>query len=92
MPPTEAVLVCGPQKDNPLHRQVTGSTDGVCSTCDEPVWVAPSGRTIIQEQGARVICTPCFEASVGPGDLIAPTTRQQRIEMEQWAAERRAPI
>ena len=67
------VLVCAPV-DYPC---VDGSTVAKCSICDGEVWVAPSGRALIDMQSLEINCLPCaLELADSSVTVQAPNAEQ----------------
>jgi hypothetical protein len=58
------VLMCVRVLDAKPSQIVPGATEDRCVKCSAIVWVAPSGREIIQQKGAIIWCIPCTVSNV----------------------------
>lgn len=65
-----------------------GSTMDLCSKpdCRRPVWVAPSGRRLLQDQPeVEILCTICAFAQIAKvGGEIQELTPEQEAEIDQY--------
>jgi hypothetical protein len=59
-------LVCSPVHDpnGNLSEAVAGSKVVHCDRCGREVWIAPSGRRMVDEKGLELVCIPCTVVAV----------------------------
>lgn len=77
-----AILVCA-LADAP--KAVPGSIfTHHCTVCERLVMVAPSGQRALAERGddLHIVCSPCFERRVKPGDIVRPAGTPKEIADE----------
>ena len=56
-------------------RVIRGSIKQQCSICVADVWLAPSGRRIIEEKKAEIVCLDCYKR-LPDVKLMQPTPEQ----------------
>jgi hypothetical protein len=61
---------------------VAGGTRGRCAECGAAVWVSPSGRQIIAEQRAQILCIDCVAKREPAADELMPPNARQLAEVE----------
>ena len=77
------VLVCPPTSAGPSR--VAESTPACCADCGQGVWVAPSGRALIQRLELTILCRLCVERHQAEGETVT----RMPLQPEQLEERRR---
>lgn len=81
------ILGCMPTNLGAAH--IPTATKDSCSECEQEVWVAPSGREIIAEKGALILCIKCLSEKIREdGDpKLEPLTEMQHEEIARYGGD-----
>jgi len=79
----QSVILCLRVEGNPRHIY-PGSVQMECKDCGTKIWVAPSGKELIEKENAIPVCIVCGQArmDVGHGELMI--TEKARQEIKAW--------